>query len=334
MDLTGQKFGKWTVIERVVSNTCQPKFLCRCECGTERIIASQNLRKGNTTSCGCDRKKYIDLTGQRFGRLVAVRRVENNHKWGFVNFLCKCDCGNEKIVGGYALRQGKALSCGCLMIENIKKANTKHGNSRSRLYNIWHGMKQRCYDKNLSNYPCYGGRGITVCDEWQEFEPFYDWAMANGYKEEILPNGKNKWTIDRIDNDKGYSPDNCRWADFETQNANKRPPQEWREKGVFVEINGITKNLISWCKEYGLNYNTVMTRVHIRKWDWVRAITTPLQDNKSRIVEYKGETLTVAEMAQRHNVRRDMVLYRLRNGWTVEEAIETPAGQKRNQKSV
>ncbi len=166
-------------------------------------------------------QKLHDLTGQRFGRLTVVERAENKGKptvW-----LCKCDCGNEKIVRGSDLKNGHTQSCGCfhkeivtnVLVSTCNKDKDSHGKSRTRLYSIWRSMKARCLNENHKHFQNYGNRGITICEEWQNnFRAFYDWAMSNGYSDEL--------TLDRKDNDKGYSPENCRWATWHEQRINQR----------------------------------------------------------------------------------------------------------------
>lgn len=160
----------------------------------------------------------IDLTGQRFGRLTVIMR-EGRDSNGSATWFCKCDCGSACVVRGTSLMRGYTNSCGCLHREFAGNNLSTHRKSKIRLHTVWKSMKTRCYNPHSNYYRRYGGRGITICNEWKDdFQAFYDWAMANGY-DENAPRGK--CTIDRIDNDKGYSPDNCRWVDMKTQISNR-----------------------------------------------------------------------------------------------------------------
>lgn len=164
----------------------------------------------------------IDLKGQRFGHLVVVQKSESKiYKNGSAAWDCVCDCGKQIVARSDKLRGGKTKSCGCLIAEMLVENRTTHGKSGSRLYHVWSSMKARCNLVTDHRYKNYGARGIKVCDEWiDDFQAFYEWAVANGYNDEA-PFGQ--CTIDRIDNEKGYSPDNCRFVTIQEQQKNKRP---------------------------------------------------------------------------------------------------------------
>lgn len=196
--------------------------------------------------------KLIDLTGQRFGRLTVVERAENKMSPNGTQkacWLCQCECGNRTVVIGQELRNGKTTSCGCFLRECTTIKNTTHGKRHTRLYNIWRGMLERCRNPNHKRYSRYGGRGITVCDRWQnDFQSFYDWAMANGYQDDL--------SIDRIYVNGNYEPSNCRWATTKEQNNN-------RSTNRIYQLGKDSKSLAEWCETYGVKYQLVFDRIKL-----------------------------------------------------------------------
>ena len=187
--------------------------------------------------------KY-DITGQKFGYLIVLERDktsigQKNSKW-----ICKCECGKIKSFARCLLVSGHTKSCGCKLYGNTNAK--KHGMYKSKLYKVWANMRKRCYNSNEKDYKTYQGRKITVCKEWNEsFISFYNWAVTNGYKDGL--------TIDRIDNDKGYFPDNCRWITNAEQQLNKR-------NTVKVVYNGEEIPLVELCRILNKPYNVCHAR--------------------------------------------------------------------------
>lgn len=196
--------------------------------------------------------RKIDLTGKRFGKLTVIG--EAGHRGKELAWLCQCDCGNKTVVIGNNLKRGHTKSCGCLQVT--------HKATGTRLYTIWQRMKDRTLNKNSHAYGRYGKRGITLCDEWRDsFEAFRDWALSNGYKDTL--------SVDRIDNNRGYSPDNCRWVNVKTQSNN-------RSSCHLLTYNGETKNVTQWAETIGMNPVTLESRI-ISGWSIEKALSTPVR---------------------------------------------------------
>lgn len=220
--------------------------------------------------------KQINI-GERFSYLTIIKEVSSKNKKR--RFIVECDCGVKKEVSLFNLLNGSTKSCGC------KKAK-KHNLSNTKLFRLWVDMRQRCYNKNNANYKNYGKKGIIVCDEWKnDFMPFYTWAYKNGYKEELLPNGFNKLTIDRIDPNGNYEPSNCRWVDMKVQATNK---------GI-LSTNTSGYVGVSWIKS-------------LNKWGCVISI-----NNKSfRIGSYKTQKEAVEarnDFIEKHNLPHKKNVY-------------------------
>ena len=188
--------------------------------------------------------KTQELEGRIFGR-YKVESV-SHFKYGVYYYNCTCSCGNRKVVSGLSLVKGVSKSCGCLSRELSKERNITHGMTNARLYKIYLKMKSRCYKKTDYHYKWYGARGITICDKWlQDFNAFSEWALQNGYNDSL--------SIDRIDNNKNYEPNNCRWVDCKTQCRNRR-------SNVLFTYRGETKTLVEWSEIKGISYDKLQQR--------------------------------------------------------------------------
>ena len=273
MDLTGQRYGRLTVVEQVKTHVTPGgrnvyMWRCVCDCGKESIVSTSALRSGDTKSCGCLQREraheasFIDISGNRYGRLVAINPIRKNNG---IYWVCKCDCGNTTEVLPQHLNRGLIRSCGCLRKDVSSKKNKKHGMSKTRIYKEWKGIKERCLNKNNHAYKNYGGRGITICDEWlgeNGFEYFCDWAMQNGYQDNL--------TIERKDVNGNYCPENCCWIPLGEQALNTR-------NNVYLEYNGESKPISRWAKEYGINYQVFHNRVRNLGWSMERALHEPVR---------------------------------------------------------
>ena|SRR3990167_4424025 len=186
--------------------------------------------------------KFTDITGQRFGRLITIRRDKNN-SWDAIQYLCRCDCGNELIVLAGHLKTGNTKSCGCLKRDVIRRPKT-HGQSRSPLHRIWLTMRQRCQNPRNKKYTQYGGRGIRICKRWEKFQNFLE-DMGK------RPFGK---MIERVDNNGNYDPGNCRWATAKEQANNTR-------RNRWISYGGMTLTLTDWAAHIGITPGSLHERL-------------------------------------------------------------------------
>ena len=263
IDLTGQRFGKLVVERRVEDKICpkghkRPMWECRCDCGNIKIASGARLRGGKAKSCGCDENvkrnengQFVkgqlinDLTGKRYGMLtvLGLDRIENRCSWWTV----KCDCGTVKSVRGSTLKVIR--SCGCIKkkqdLINLHITNN-HELTYHPVYHIWNAMIQRCENPKFKYYKDYGGRGIKVCEEWKDIRNFSKWADQSGFP------GKNL-SIERVDVNGNYCPENCCWIDRKYQARNCR-------NTIRLVINGTERPLVEWAEIYGIKYELVMGR--------------------------------------------------------------------------
>lgn len=202
------------------------------------------------------------MLGERFGRLIVIEDMGMMIKEGTKKkrrfWKCKCDCGNIAIIRADCIKSGNNKSCGCLQYDH---AITTHGMTNTKIYAVWASMKSRCKNENDSAYEYYGKRGITYHEEWENFEPFWEWAKQSGYKENL--------TLERIDVNGNYEPKNCKWITQEEQLLNTR-------RSVHITYKGKIQTLKEWSDELDINYMTLFGRVRQANWSIERAFTEPL----------------------------------------------------------
>lgn len=204
-------------------------------------------------------KERVNIIGKRFGKLVVLSHSHNVKYTKY--FLCKCDCGKTTTVAKNALTTGKQISCGCARSSRIAKLN-KLPDGYLRLGKIYRSMKKRCYDPANNRYSSYGGRGIKICDAWlDDIDSFRIWAINNGYKDGL--------SIERIDVNKDYSPENCKWIPPIEQHNNT-------QRSVFITFNGKTQTLTQWANELNIKKSTLHNRIHVHGWSIERAFTEPV----------------------------------------------------------
>ena len=273
--------------------------------------------------------KLIDMTGWKMwehgvpdSRVIVIERSKTPHticKNGRSVYFwkCVCICGKEFETNGCRLRSGRCKSCGCYQKELAASKRKTHGMEGTRLYKIWRGIKDRCLNENCPAYKNYGGRGISVCKDWEHsFVEFYEWATTNGYKDDL--------TIDRIDVDEDYCPNNCRWASIIQQNRNKR-------NNRFISYDNKTLPLCEWAEITSINASTLSGRID-RQWKEEDIFQNNIDKNKTNnnitfehIVEYKGKRMNVKDLSRLCGVPYSTLHKRIvAYGWDVDSAAETP----------
>lgn len=264
-DLKGKRFGNLTVLELSENKTYNgttKMWKCLCDCGNICYKDSRNLNESVKLNriIRCNKHCITILPKIEFGDLTVLSYAYTQK--GDKIWKCKCKCGEIFYKSTADLNRRNNL---------CKYRNIKYNKEQKKIRNVYFKMKDRCYRKNCKSFNDYGGRGITICDEWlKNPKSFYEWSFKNGYKDNL--------EIDRIDNNKGYSPDNCRWATKLEQANNKR-------NNLFIEYNNETKTLAQWCRLLNLPYRKTHKRIYMYKWDIEKALT----DNYTRIGESNSQ---------------------------------------------
>jgi len=329
-DLTGQKFNHLTAVKLDENKIEEYKlkgknityWLCKCDCGNPNLVSIRagSLKNGSIKSCGCiDPTKKLELTGKRFGKLIVTGYfgMKNDHSY----WNCHCDCGNDTVVSGTALNNGKSLSCGCYIAES----KTTHGLSSHPLYHVYSSMKQRCYNSNCKDYYLYGEKGVHICDEWlgdSGFVNFYQWSMDNGYCEGL--------EIDRIDSDGNYCSQNCRYVDDIKQANNTK-------RNLRFTINNKNKTFQEWCRFYNVNPDAVYTRI-LNGWDIKEALETKTNGKqhfkKDKLYEMDGEFRTVRDWCNIYNKKDVSIYHRLETGWDLYTALHTETDRHKHHYNI
>lgn len=253
------------------------------------------------------KEKYQELNGKKFNRWTVLDGSSSD------KILCKCECGTIRSVRKYAIINGHSLSCGCLQKENAAKScisRTRHGKHKHPIYVCWTHMKERCFTKTCKSYKNYGGRGISVCEEWLDFETFYRWAKSNGWQKGL--------SIERKDNDGNYCPENCTWIPKNQQTKNTR-------KNVKIEIDGKVLNLSEWARRFGISLGAIYYRVNHKGWPIEKAIITPKTErnrNFAKLILYKNKTLSIVEWSRELGINKNTLYYRISNNWPLEKVFK------------
>lgn len=268
-----------------------------------------------------DHNRLILSPGDIFGRLTVMKEAGRTAS-GNILWLCSCECGNETKVTGSCLKGGDTKSCGCLNTDKIIARNTTHGLSKTRIYELHHNINQRCYNPKTKFYKHYGGRGIKVCEEWKDFLVFYEWCLRSGYEEGL--------TIERIDVNGNYCPENCTWISSAKQHDNTT-------RTIIYSYNGESRTLPEWGRVLGIKYTTLRNRITRNPNDLSKVFSTPVKSptgNKRGALELcvNGIIKTVKEWGEGVGLGRKGVIERIDRGWTLEEAVTIPKGEKRGRR--
>lgn len=267
-------------------------------------------------------KKFQDLSGQRFGRLVVLYRCSDGKHY---KYKCLCDCGNETEVAADHLRSGHTTSCGCERSIVCSKVHKTHGMSKTRLYKLWGNMIERCENPKNNRYKVYGAKGIKVCDEWHKFEVFQEWALKNGYDESLT---KKEISIERIDVSGDYCPRNCKWIPLKEQHYNKSNTR-------YIAYNGKKQSLSLWSAETGLSEGCITSRLDKLGWSIEDALTTPSGGKKTNQIylEYDGKIQTLMDWSRETGIPPHCIRQRLYiHNWSIEDALSKPP-RKYNRKT-
>ena len=240
MDITGKKYNHLTAINMTRKEGKKEYWLFQCDCGNQLEVLKRYVMYNDVTRCRTCAGRIGDIAGKKWGKLTALKLVHGNI-WEFI-----CDCGEHYVGQASQVMRGKTIQCHKCKIERLKTLGVKHGKTNARLHRIWSMMKSRCYNKNFWAYKWYGEKGVIICDEWlNNFNCFYDWALKNGYQENL--------TIDRIDYNGNYCPENCRWI---TQNEQMKN----MSNRVYITYKGETLMLIEWARKLNINPYTLYKR--------------------------------------------------------------------------
>lgn len=302
VDLTGYTFGRYKVLKEAPYDPKRGRcWICLCSCGKSppKIVSQYSLMNGIVKSCGCyknellAKRSEVDLIGKKFGRLTVIEKLPNRDKFGNVLWKCICDCDGKIVIANTgALTTGHTKSCGCYSVDAARERFTKWTSEEKELLdNHYVNMISRCRHPSFPDYRHYGGRGITVCEEWSNQNTgrraFVDWAMSNGYKPGL--------TIDRIDTNGNYCPENCRWITTKEQNNNQR-------RNIFITVKGHRKTLKQWSEFLDYAYWRLKWMYHKFGEDAVKRYISPyVADDLSKLAtgqltKESGESTPDTEM--------------------------------------